>query len=84
MSVSGAVVKDDNLHLRPKRAPVMLPAACGFTPWHKKNPAPWRAPGSRIIFQHPLYTFQVVLYTIFLLSRENRSRQQIQYSGTLR
>jgi len=40
MSVSGAVVKDDNLHRRPKRAPVMLPAACGFTPWPKKNPAP--------------------------------------------
>ena len=30
MSVSGAVVKDDNLHRRPKRAPVTLPAACGF------------------------------------------------------
>ncbi|MPM17982.1 hypothetical protein SDC9_64383 [bioreactor metagenome] len=30
MSVSGAVVKDDNLHRRPKRAPVTLSAACGF------------------------------------------------------
>ena len=68
--IAWAVVKDDNLHRRPKRAPVTLPAACGLRPWHKKNPAHWRAPGSRIIFRHPLYTFQVVLYTIFLLSRE--------------
>jgi hypothetical protein len=28
--IAWAVVKDDNLHRRPKRAPVTLPAACGF------------------------------------------------------
>ena len=28
--IAWAVVTDDNLHRRPKRAPVTLPAACGF------------------------------------------------------
>jgi len=28
--IAWAVVKDDNLHRRPKRALVTLPAACGF------------------------------------------------------
>ncbi|MPL96210.1 hypothetical protein SDC9_42385 [bioreactor metagenome] len=31
MSVSGAVVTDDNVRRRPKRAPVTLPAAAGFS-----------------------------------------------------
>lgn len=53
-------------------------------PWAHKKPGPWTDPGSRIIFRNPLYTFQVVLYTIFFYLAEHRFRQQTPDSGAFR